>query len=193
VPRLISPALPAGALAALVQPVLPADGLVLRPWAPADADTVLAAYGDPGIQRWHARTMTAEEAAAWVEAWPDRWRAESGAGWAVTRDGAVVGQLSLRRVDLGEGLGEISYWVLPEARGSGIAPRALRALCGWAFGELGLHRLEIAHSQANAASCRVAGRAGFPLEGTKRREALHADGWHDMHLHARLSDDPLQD
>ena len=184
------PVLSPGALAGLVQPELRAEELVLRPWAPTDVATVHAAYADPDIERWHARAMTPTEAAAWVASWPGRWRAESGAGWAVTRDGAVVGQLSLRRIDLGEGLAEISYWVLPAARGAGVAPRALGALCAWAFGELGLHRLEVAHSTANAGSCRVAERAGFPLEGTKRRQALHADGWHDMHLHARLEDDP---
>jgi hypothetical protein len=26
----------------------------------------------------------------------------------------------------------------------------------------------------------------MPLESTKRSQALHADGWHDMHLHVRL-------
>jgi hypothetical protein len=26
-------------------------------------------------------------------------------------------------------------------------------------------------------------------EGTKRAELLHTDGWHDMHLHARLATD----
>jgi RimJ/RimL family protein N-acetyltransferase len=41
----------------------------------------------------------------------------------------------------------------------------------------------------NVASCRVALYAGFAAEGTKRGEARHADGWHDMHLHARLEND----
>jgi ribosomal-protein-alanine N-acetyltransferase len=45
----------------------------------------------------------------------------------------------------------------------------------------------------NPVSCRVAENAGYRLEGTKRAEAMHADGWHDMHLHARLSDDPRPD
>ena len=45
------------------------------------------------------------------------------------------------------------------------------------------------HSVANHASCRVATKSGFPLEGTHRRALLHTDGWHDMHLHARLRDD----
>ena len=57
------------------------------------------------------------------------------------------------------------------------------------FGQVGLHRIELLHSTGNAASCRVAEKAGYVLEGTKRRQGLHADGWHDMHLHARLRDD----
>ncbi|MEW2435901.1 GNAT family protein [Streptomyces caniferus] len=43
---------------------------------------------------------------------------------------------------------------------------------------------------ANPASCRVATKAGFRLEGTMRSALLHADGWHDEHLHARVQDDP---
>jgi RimJ/RimL family protein N-acetyltransferase len=58
----------------------------------------------------------------------------------------------------------------------------------WAFA-FGLHRIEVHHSTRNPASCRVAERAGYPLEGTKRSQALHTDGWHDMHLHARLATD----
>ncbi|MBG0561711.1 GNAT family N-acetyltransferase [Actinoplanes aureus] len=188
-PNLYTPALPVGALAALPQPVLSHDGLVLRPWQESDVRDVLAGYSDPAIQRWHCRSMTGEEAQAWIAQWPGRWRAETGAGWAVTEDGAVAGQISFRRVDLDEGLAEVSYWVLPSTRGRRIAPRSLAAITGWAFGTLGLHRVELNHSTANTASCRVAERAGFLAEGVKRGVARHADGWHDMHGHARLATD----
>jgi RimJ/RimL family protein N-acetyltransferase len=49
-----------------------------------------------------------------------------------------------------------------------------------------LHRLGLGHSVANTASCRVADRAGFRLEATLHSALLHSDGWHDMHLHARV-------
>ncbi len=133
--------------------------------------------------------MTDREAADWIDSWPGRWREETDAAWAVLDAAAVVGQIGLRRVDLAEGVASVSYWVLPVARGRRIAPRALDALTAWSFRTLGLHRLQLSHSTANRASCRVAQRAGFVFEGTKRGEALHADGWHDMHLHARLSTD----
>jgi RimJ/RimL family protein N-acetyltransferase len=70
-------------------------------------------------------------------------------------------------------------------------------LTAWCFGTLRLHRVELCHSTANVASCRVALCAGFAAEGTKRGEGRHADGWHDMHLHARIDNDviskPLND
>jgi RimJ/RimL family protein N-acetyltransferase len=101
----------------------------------------------------------------------------------------VLGQISLRTVNLDEGTAEVSYWVMPAARGRGVAHRALATMTTWAFEVLGLHRIEVLHSTQNPASCRVADRAGYIAEGVKRSEALHADGWHDMHLHARLATD----
>jgi RimJ/RimL family protein N-acetyltransferase len=176
-------------MAALPQPEIRANGVLLRPWQASDRPAVVAAYADPAIQRWHCRSMTDDEAGDWIAAWPGRWCSETGAGWAVLDAGDVAGQISLRRVALVEGLAEVSYWVLPGARGRRIAPRALSAMTAWSFETLRLHRVELCHSTANVASCRVAQYAGFAAEGTKRGEARHTDGWHDMHLHARLDND----
>jgi ribosomal-protein-alanine N-acetyltransferase len=82
----------------------------------------------------------------------------------------------------------VVYWVLPEAGGRRVATRALCALTDWAF-STGLHRLELTHSVRNHVSCRVAEIASYELEGTKRQDAIHLDGWHDMHLHACLAVD----
>ncbi|GGV02079.1 hypothetical protein GCM10010211_81770 [Streptomyces albospinus] len=79
--------------------------------------------------------------------------------------------------------------VLPTARGTGVAPRALATLTAWALDEAGFHRLELAHSVRNVASCRVATKSGFALEGTRRSAHLQMDGRHDMHLHARVQGD----
>ncbi len=102
----------------------------------------------------------------------------------------MLGQIAFRTIDLREGAAELSYWVLPEARGRGIAQQAVLALTNWSFDELGLHRIEINHSTLNVGSCHVADRAGYVLEGVKRSQVLHPDGWHDMHQHARIATDP---
>ncbi|MBX9245682.1 GNAT family N-acetyltransferase [Actinotalea ferrariae] len=69
VPLTTTAVLPAGTFAGRDQPVLSSARLVLRPWDPADVEAVVGAYADPDIRRWHARTMTADEAEAWTAHW----------------------------------------------------------------------------------------------------------------------------
>ena len=185
------PAIAAGSLGARPQPDLPtADGLLLRPWRPADAPAFLSAYDDPTIRHWHTRWPRSEDDVhEWLESFHRGWTAEIRASWAVTRDGdEVLGRMALSSMNLDDGIGGCAYWVLPAARGMGVAPRALKALSAWAF-DAGFHRLYLDHSTRNDASCRVAEKAGFRLEGTQRSQAVHSDGRHDMHLHARIRGD----
>jgi [ribosomal protein S5]-alanine N-acetyltransferase len=190
VPQLVDPVIAPGTLARMRQPTLALADFALRPWQASDAPAVVEAFAEPTIRRWHVRWMTADEALLWVDSWAGRWSQESAAGWAIADASGLLGQVGLRRLSLVDGLAAVSYWVMPAARGRGVARQALGALTGWAFEKLGLHRLELTHSTANPVSCRVAANAGYRLEGTKRQEGRHADGWHDMHLHARLADDP---
>lgn len=184
-PEFVGPVVPPGRLSGVAQPEIIVDELVLRPWLASDVPAVVQAYRDPGIQRWHVRSMSEEEASAWVLSWAEKWAAETAASWAVDADGVIVGRMGLRTLDLAEGLGEAAYWVLPQARGRNVAPRALLAVTEWMFTRVGLHRISLEHSTRNEASCRVALKAHYSVEGTKFSSALHADGWHDMHLHAR--------
>ncbi len=177
-----------GCLTALEQPLLPVGELTLRPWRHSDAAGLVRAYADPDIHRWHARSMTSVDAESWIDHELDRWGQERGGSWAITRDDLLVGRIGIGGVSLEEARAGVTYWVLPEARGRGVAPRAIRAVADWAFG-LGFHRLELDHSTQNPASCRVAMKAGFVPEGTLRGRAMHFDGWHDMHMHGLLADD----
>lgn len=187
-PLLTTPILPPGSLGGHPQPSITGFELVLRPWQAADRPAIMAAYSDPEIQRYHTRSMNAAEAIDWLAAWARAWEQETAAGWAVTDGSEVLGRVALRWMDLHDGVAEVGYWVLPGSRGQRVASRALSALTGWAF-NTGFHRLELLHSVQNPASCSVAKNVWYELEGTKRQDALHADGWHDMHLHARLADD----
>ncbi|MEV0119439.1 GNAT family N-acetyltransferase [Streptomyces sp. NPDC050844] len=189
-PFKISDVVAAGTLARQAQPTIPVPGgLVIRPWSPDDAPAVYEAFQDPLIQRWHARDAeSVDETRGWIDGWRKAWPEEKDAYWAIA-DAAtdeLVGRIALRLIVLADGQAEVAYWTMPSARGRGIAPRALTALSDWAFDEVGLHRLELTHSTANEASCRVALKTGFEPEGTKRSAVLHADGWHDMHLHALI-------
>jgi RimJ/RimL family protein N-acetyltransferase len=185
---------PAGRMAGAEQPVLPLSrDLELRPWRPDDADALVAAGQDPAIRQWNLLTVaSAEDARRRIERMHERWRAETGAVWAVARPdgGAALGLIGWNDLDLAGGSAEIVYWVLAAARGGGVVAEATRRLSRWALDDLGLHRLRLCHSVANPASCRVADKAGYTYEGTMRGALLHSDGWHDQHLHALVQGDP---
>ncbi|GAA3773341.1 GNAT family N-acetyltransferase [Micromonospora maritima] len=186
------PAIPAGTLAVGPQPTLTAGGdLVLRPWRASDAAAFLAAYQDPEIRRWHTRRPASEEQVReWFEFYRRAWRQEAAASWAMTYGGGdALGRMVLGGMDLGDGVAVCAYWVVPAARGAGLASGSLRAVSDWALGEVGFHRLELDHSTRNLASCRVAVKAGFRPEGIRRCAAVHADGRHDMEVHARVRGD----
>jgi RimJ/RimL family protein N-acetyltransferase len=193
VPYALPPVVPAGRLSSMAQPVLAAGGeFVLRPWDVSDAGVLLDAAADPAIQKWHKwRLDNADEARGSIEGWQRAWQEEREAHWAVARraDDVLVGRMALIGLRLARGVAEVAYWTPPWARGLGVAPVALSALSEFAFSGLGFHRLELVHSVANQASCRVAAKVGYALEGTMRGQSPHDDGIHDAHLHARIAGD----
>jgi ribosomal-protein-alanine N-acetyltransferase len=192
-PSLVAPAIASGSLGASDQPALPVPGdVLLRPWLHADAADLMEAFQDPAIQRWHVRRAdSVDEAREWIKGWQNSWLDESAGHWAVVDadSDTLLGRLSWKSLDLADGKADVAYWMVPSARGGGICPRAVTTLASWAFSEAGFYRLELEHSTVNQASCRVAIKAGFEEEGIRRGAALHADGWHDMHLHARVRQD----
>lgn len=196
-PILVEPAIPEGSLASAHQPIIEVSRSVsLRPWDGGDAPAVVKAFQDPLIQRWHVRRAdSVEEAAGWIERWRSEWNKESGAHWAVVDPSSdlLLGRMALKDIDLYDGTADLAYWTVASARGHGVCSNSVIALARWAFIEMTFNRLELEHSIDNAVSCRVAGKAGFQLEGTRRSSAHHADGWHDMHVHGLVRGDLTTD
>lgn len=148
----------------IVLPTLRDGDLILRPKAPGDADAVTAACRDPEIPRWTQVPSPYTRAHA-VE-YLARVNTDAAAGTAVglhavDPDGALLGSFALMELDREPGYGEIGYWVVAEARGRGVATRAVRLLTGWGHDALGLRRIEILTHRDNLPSQRVAGKAGF--------------------------------
>ncbi|MCK9793983.1 GNAT family N-acetyltransferase [Isoptericola sp. 4D.3] len=173
------------------QPTLdvPTAGALLRPWRAEDAAAVRAVYADEAIQWWHVRVLESDDEAREVlESWRAAWADGRESSWAVADagdDAMVLGRMAVKTFDP-HGVGAVAYWTAPAARGRGVAPAALDVAAAWAF-DAGFHRLELVHSVDNAPSCRVAEKAGFAAEGVLRQSVRHLDGWHDMHLHARVA------
>ena len=191
--KLIPPVVDRGAMAGMEQPVISVDDEVsLRPFRPNDARAVVQAFSTPDIQHYHFRRVDSDaEAMQWILDCAEGWRSERSATWAIVsraRDN-VFGRVTIY-TSLEDGHGEVSYWVLPSARGHGAATRACVAATEWAH-RLGIHRVQLQHSTQNEVSRRVALRAGFTEEGVRRGANLHADGWHDMTLYSRLANDEV--
>jgi RimJ/RimL family protein N-acetyltransferase len=164
------------------------NDVLLRPWSLDDAQVVMDAYQDEAIQRWHVRRADSlAEAREWIAGWQRGWAAETDAIWAVVEAGRgiLLGRAGLKHLEFASGTADVTYWTVPTARGKGVAPRAVNAMASWAF-EAGFHRLDLEHATGNTASCRVAEKAGFAVEGVRRGAWLLADGRHDVHAHARL-------
>ncbi|WP_380284413.1 GNAT family N-acetyltransferase [Kitasatospora purpeofusca] len=145
-----------------------AEGLLLRPFRAQDAPALLGVHRDPTLRRYvRHRVSDLDEAARWLET-QERGRAEgSRYSFAVLEEGALVGNVVLKRGAPGSAGSEVGYWTAAAARGRGVAPRALAALTVWAgetFAADGLVRLDLFHEGDNQASCRVAEKAGYPFE-----------------------------
>jgi RimJ/RimL family protein N-acetyltransferase len=168
-------------------------GLALRPWSDADIEAVLVAFESPDMAGQAAEpVITVDAARRWLRSRDEEWRTGSGYSWAITEPGGVVvGNVAITAVNRRHDTGWVSYWTTERARGRGVASAGVRAVAAWAFDEVGLFRLELGHRTNNPASCLVAARAGFLVEGLERAKLRYDNQRFDVELHARLATDPF--
>jgi RimJ/RimL family protein N-acetyltransferase len=88
----------------------------------------------------------------------------------------LVVSTGLHRTDWQTPKAEVGYWCRTSATGNGFVTEAVTAVAQYAFDHLKMVRLEIITDEENAASRRVAQRAGFTLEGVLRNERRAPDG-----------------
>jgi RimJ/RimL family protein N-acetyltransferase len=163
---------------------------LLRPWNTDDAPIILAAAGEEMMDRqFTSRIDSLAAAAEWIALLTARRIDDSAYSFAVLHEGVPVGNVAVSSVERHHLTGWVSYWMREEARGKGLATAACRAVCEFAFSELGLFRLELAHRLDNPASCRVATAAGFAVEGVERARLLYDGVRFDTETHARLATD----
>ena len=176
------------------QPTLTGERVRLRPWRPDDVAAVVAACQDAEIQRWTQVPVPyrREDAEGFVgEIAAETWAA-GGALFAVEpRDGGPL-LASIGIFPPTDGFTEAGYWTVAAHRGQGHTAEALGVLADWAFGHLGIRRLELHVDPANVGSRRVAERAGFWAEGLLRQRLLHRGQPGDFLLYARLAGDLLR-
>jgi RimJ/RimL family protein N-acetyltransferase len=156
----------------LVPPDPPlSDGVVtLRPPDERDLAAIERGIADPDVIRSFGRPALAADEV--LERNRQRWEGGTGATFAICeRRDECLGHVFVNLAATRRGNAGVGYWLLPEARGRGLATRAVRLVSLWALGDLGLARLGLYAEPWNRASHRVAERSGFQLEGTLRAYA----------------------
>jgi len=180
-----------GVQLAFPDPPLAEGGVVLRRMEDDDIGWITVACGDRELSRYgpaipypyseaDARAFAEHAARGWMEGG----QAVFVIAQAPGRQG--LGMISLHLFATDPGLAEVGYWLRREARGHGAATTAVRLVAGWAFGELGIRRLNLQTAPENLASQRVAERAGFTREGLLRAWLPTAGGRRDSVMFSLL-------
>jgi ribosomal-protein-alanine N-acetyltransferase len=175
---------------------LDGDGVVLRPPRASD----YAAWSD-------LRRRSRAFLQPWEPAWPvdDLSRSayrrrlmayqrdmDLGAGYSFlvlrASDHELVGGITLSNIRCGVAqMGTVGYWIGEPYARSGHTLAAARAVCGFALGRMGLHRLEAACLPENEPSRRLLLKAGFELEGRASAYLKINGDWRDHLLFGMVS------
>ena len=158
----------------LTSPVRPewpllTERLILRPWEEGDFDAFFEMQRDEEVARWlyndprneaESRRLFDYRKISYEMGGNFPWIACVGVA-----DDEVVVDLTLNvRGEKDARGGELGFIVPPRHQGKGYATEAARALLGWAFEEVGFHRIYARHEPRNATSGRVLEKLGMRRE-----------------------------
>ena len=140
-----------------------------------------------------AQLASVEEARAYLEQVSERDADAAILEWQIFSDAALCGSIRLKEIDHGDRKAAIGYYLGSRFQGKGIATVSVRAVLGYAFDSLGLNRIELQCAATNLPSIALAGRLGFKLEGVLREAECLNGVFVDLHSHALLRKEFLQD
>ena len=174
-------------------PTLTTERLILRPFAPGDADRVTELLQRPEIA---ATTLNIEypypegAAASWIASHREAAASGEALTWAICRrdDGVLMGAIGLG-IDRRHLRGTLGYWLGVPYWNQGFTTEAVRAVIDHGFSALDLYRIEATYLPDNVASGRVMEKAGMAYEGTLRGYFRKGDGFRDAAMRAVLREE----
>jgi len=162
-------------------------GVTLRTPDERDLDAIAAGIADPDVVRWLGQAPGTARDVLLL----NRSRAAAGSPTFCVCEGddRCVGLAWLNRDDVDPEAGSVGYWLLPEARGRGLATRAVRLVVAWARGDT-IPRLRLVTAVDNAHSRAVAERCGF--REAERRRVTNPDGRTEDRIVYILDEAPIR-
>ena len=163
---------------------------VLRRLTAADAEelTALRLRNRAYFQRWEPDWDDPDE--HYTVASVRAWIVDGNERFAIVDGDAIAGMIALTGIVRGALQSAFLGYSVDEARaGRGLATRAIGEIVDYAFGELGLHRVEAGTAVANIASQRVLEKNRFRKVGLLRENVLIGGRWVDHFLWERIVGD----
>jgi RimJ/RimL family protein N-acetyltransferase len=146
--------------------------LVLRRFRAGDVDAFAAYRSDPEVARYQGWTppYSSEEASDFVASLAGLGPGCPGTWFqfavAPRPDGPLLGDCALRTSRRDPRRGELGFTFARAHQGRGYAAEAAAAVLAYAFGPLGMERVEAVIDARNARARRLLERLGLPLQGT---------------------------
>lgn len=168
------------------------DGLELRLFRPDQAN-ILFSLVDANREHlrkwmgWVDSTTSSDVTRGAIERWLKKYGDNNGVVCGIWLDGTLVGVVDYHYWDLRHMRTEIGYWLAKNATGKGVVTRSVACLIDYAFDVMAMHRIEIQCATNNGASCAIAERLDFTLEGVKRRGQYLNEHFVDLNNYSLLA------
>jgi ribosomal-protein-alanine N-acetyltransferase len=174
-------------------PVLTTDRLRLRQIQLADAEALFAFKSDIAVTQQYGQEphQSLDDTRVWIQQLQASYDQRDSLFWCLTRagDDTAIGACVLWNFDAGFHCAEIGYELHPAYGKQGIMAEALGAVLTFAFGDLGLHRVEANPLAGNTPSRSLLLKLGFTYEGTLRQRHFFRDHFEDQLYFGLLSDE----
>lgn len=172
-------------------PTLATARLRLTAMTPGDARDLFGLLSDPDVTRYMGMTPLEElgEAANLLRVFGERAATGAELRWAIRYPGEerLIGVCTLDEPYSARRRAELGYAVARSHWRQGIAAEAVRAVLAYAFGPLGLNRVEALVYAEHSASRALLAKLGFAQEGVLRQHAWENGRYWDDVVYALLA------
>lgn len=154
-------------------PTLQTSRCLLRRITDNDLGQIFRGLSDPQVTAYYGVSYDSEGATqAQLDWYQELLEQQSGIWWGICKKDlpeVLIGACGFYEWNTANRNSDMGYWLLPEHWGSGVMQECLRAILGYAFRQMSVHRVEAEVEPENIPSRRLLGKLGFQLEGTRRQ------------------------
>lgn len=136
---------------------------------------------------WVDKTNSFQDCYNATDMFIDLWNKKENYAYSVVLNdtGKAIGSIDIHNIDLNNHSAEIGYWLAEEYNGNGYMSEAVKLIEKQSFIS-GLNRLVIRSEVDNIASCRVAEKNNYILEGIHKQMLLKYDIFRDIKCFAKI-------